>query len=318
MSDRHEHPQGDESRDLVPYDRKMIINTLRNRIASSILHNSPEEAQRDIVECLELGYPPDEPYDKAKGARLLGYAIKQESMDLLSKLLPICDVNAFHIDQPMILAAANQLADYKNTPDQAAHGVPTDPQHASAALIFSRLMSDARTNRSITDMRGTSVAHLLAEKNQTTLLQAVLSRNPDLVGLADAEGDTPLHIACREGALEAAQTLVNFGANLYARNNANESCAELGRARAGRSWSHADWQNLLDRHNTIRAEAGGKGLRTVAENGEALLDNDEIEALAEEADRPAIPGTGGIHIATVDGAKVERLAPPAKAAGKSA
>ncbi|MBN65973.1 MAG: hypothetical protein CMM94_00180 [Rickettsiales bacterium] len=318
MSDRHEHPQGDESRDLVPYDRKMIINTLRNRIASSILHNSPEEAQRDIAECLELGYPPDEPYDKASGARLLGYAIKQQSLDLIDNLLNKCDVNAFHIDQPMILVAANQLADFKNAPTQAVEGVPKEPAYAAASLAFTRLMSHARTNRSIGDLNGTTAAHVLAGKNQVTLLQALLSSNPELVNMTDKAGDTPLHIACREGALEAAQTLVNFGANLYARNGANESCAELGRARAGRSWSHADWQNLLNRHNTIRTPEGGAGLRTVTKDGQPVLDEDEIEALAEDADRPAIPGTGGIHIATVDGAKVERLAPPAKAAGKSA
>ncbi len=61
--------------------------------------------------------------------------------------------------------------------------------------------------------------HDAARKGDVKKIQALLQADPKLVAEQDNSGDTPLHVACLHGQLNAAKVLIDAGADVNAKNN---------------------------------------------------------------------------------------------------
>ncbi|HEY2470999.1 MAG TPA: ankyrin repeat domain-containing protein [Terracidiphilus sp.] len=61
--------------------------------------------------------------------------------------------------------------------------------------------------------------HDAARKGDMKKLKELLQSDPKLVSAKDNEGDTPLHVAVLHGQLQAAQALIDAGADVNAKNN---------------------------------------------------------------------------------------------------
>jgi ankyrin repeat protein len=61
--------------------------------------------------------------------------------------------------------------------------------------------------------------HDAARKGDANKVKALLQTDPKLVSSKDGNGDTPLHVAALHGQVQAAQALVDAGADVNAKNN---------------------------------------------------------------------------------------------------
>lgn len=76
------------------------------------------------------------------------------------------------------------------------------------------------------DEHGNS-ALINAVLHESVASSMLLMRNRELVNLPNNDGDTPLHIAAREGCFEIAYALMNMGADTGIANNSGETAADI-------------------------------------------------------------------------------------------
>jgi ankyrin repeat protein len=84
------------------------------------------------------------------------------------------------------------------------------------------------------DYDGTTALHAAGHAHRHGAAQLLLDRRPSLVGAATPYGETALHVAAREGAVQVAQLLVARGADGQARNRAGRTPCDLARRHGGR------------------------------------------------------------------------------------
>lgn len=77
------------------------------------------------------------------------------------------------------------------------------------------------------DESGNTALHLAAAMNDSDLITFFLIKKAD-IDLKNYDSKTPLHIAIESGSFDAAQTLVSFGANIFARNGEGKTAIDMG------------------------------------------------------------------------------------------
>ncbi|GFR51207.1 hypothetical protein Agub_g13556, partial [Astrephomene gubernaculifera] len=140
------------------------------------------------------------------GVRLMKVAMERKVDGLASKLLPHLSpaaLSSLALDLKGLMAAGLGKT-------AAAYLLRQQPQQAAGGAL---------------DGAGGTLLHRLAEEGaQYEALLALLSRCPGLSpNAANAEGDTPLHVAARAGHVEVCRALVAGGADVLKRNNKNRT-----------------------------------------------------------------------------------------------
>ncbi len=107
------------------------------------------------------------------------------------------------------------------------HSILTGDFFGGATETLGALL-DAGANPALLDTNGQTFLHLLIQRgsgwgNIQTILNDLLRRRPELLGLTNAAGDTPLHTALRLNHMGLVQMLVERGADLTRRNVAGET-----------------------------------------------------------------------------------------------
>ncbi len=68
------------------------------------------------------------------------------------------------------------------------------------------------------DSAGLTIMHYAAMKNLGNIVYLLWERKPDLINAKDNMGETPLHLACENGALFAAEKLIEYKADINAQD----------------------------------------------------------------------------------------------------
>ncbi|WP_428898256.1 Ankyrin repeat [Parelusimicrobium proximum] len=70
---------------------------------------------------------------------------------------------------------------------------------------------------------GANALHSAAAKGNTFAALEILEIKPELINKTDLQGNTPLHIAAREGNLAMTELLVGYGADVFAKNKKGDT-----------------------------------------------------------------------------------------------
>jgi len=88
-----------------------------------------------------------------------------------------------------------------------------------AAYEISKLLLEHNADPSISDDAGDLSIHIAASEGNIKLIELLLAKQPSLLEIKNADGDTPLLLACHSGRAAAVEIFLARGANANAINN---------------------------------------------------------------------------------------------------
>lgn len=164
---------------------------------------------------------------------------REQHVDFLLTTAPEINATDDTDATPLILAVLKGNANIvKALLDQGANINHTNGQgHSSLQYACSKgwsdvvaLLLDRGADVNIRDRRGDTSLHRLASLGRLELLRTLLGRSPKpLLDVQNAEGNTPMHIACEDNEVSCALLLLDHGASVDIVNKDEKSPFDLAK-----------------------------------------------------------------------------------------